>query len=94
MRARIFVRLKQGILDVQGVAVKRALEGLGFVEVRDLRMGKVLEVELEPQDLARARTRLEEMCRKLLANPVLEDFTVEIIDTAEQSCHSSRPGLR
>jgi phosphoribosylformylglycinamidine synthase len=81
MRARIFVRLKQGILDVQGVAVKRALEGLGFVEVRDLRMGKVLEVELEPQDLARARTRLEEMCRKLLANPVLEDFTVEIVDT-------------
>jgi len=81
MRARIFVRLKQGILDVQGVAVKRALEGLGFVEVRDLRMGKVLEVELEPQDLARTRTRLEEMCRKLLANPVLEDFTVEIVDT-------------
>ncbi len=81
MRARIFVRLKQGILDVQGVAVKRALEGLGFVEVRDLRMGKVLEVELEPQDLARSRTRLEEMCRKLLANPVLEDFTVEIVDT-------------
>ncbi len=80
MRARIFVRLKQGILDVQGTAIKRALEGLGFHEVRDLRMGKVLEVELEPQDPARARPRLEEMCRKLLANPVLEEYTVEIVD--------------
>ncbi len=81
MRARIFVRLKQGILDVQGTAVKRALEGLGFNEVRDLRMGKILEVELEPQDPARTRARLEEMCRKLLANPVLEEYTVEILDS-------------
>ncbi len=79
MRARVFVRLKQGILDVQGKAVKRALEGLGFAEVKDLRMGKVLELELEVQDPGRARVRLEEMCQKLLANPVTEDFTVEIV---------------
>jgi len=80
MRARVFVTLKRGILDVQGTAVKRALEGLGFTEVKDLRMGKVLEVELELQDAARARSRLEEMCQKLLANPVMEEFTVEIVD--------------
>ena len=85
MRARVFVRLKQGILDVQGKAVKRALEGLGFAEVKDLRMGKVLELELEVQDPARARARLEEMCQKLLANPVTEDFTVEIVDNGTRT---------
>ncbi len=85
MRARVFVRLKQGVLDVQGKAVKRALEGLGFAEVKDLRMGKVLELELEVQDPARARARLEEMCQKLLANPVTEDFTVEIVDNGTRT---------
>ncbi len=75
------MRLKKGILDVQGTAVKRALEGLGFSEVTDLRVGKILELELEVRDPAGARARLEEMCRKLLANPVMEDFTVEIVDT-------------
>jgi len=79
MRARIFVRLKKGILDVQGTAVKRALEGLGFAEVKDLRMGKVLELELEGEDPVRARARLREMCQKLLSNPVMEDFTVEVV---------------
>lgn len=85
MRARIFVRLKPGILDVQGTAIKRALEGLGFAEVRDLRMGRVLELELEAQDPARARARVEEMCQKLLANPVMEDFTVEIVDNGART---------
>lgn len=80
MRARVFVRLKPGILDVQGGAVQRALAGLGFAGVKDLRVGKVLELELEEQDPTRARARLEEMCRKLLANPVTEDYTVEIVE--------------
>lgn len=78
MRARVFVRLKGGILDPQGMAVKRALEGLGYAEVRDLRVGKVLDVELETSSPAEARLRLEEMCRRLLANPVTEEFTMEI----------------
>ncbi|MBI4611592.1 MAG: phosphoribosylformylglycinamidine synthase subunit PurS [Candidatus Rokubacteria bacterium] len=81
MRGRVFVRLKKGILDVQGTAVKRALEGLGFAEVRELRMGKILELELDARDPAQARARMEEMCRKLLANPVMEDFTVEVVDS-------------
>jgi phosphoribosylformylglycinamidine synthase len=79
LRARVFVTLKKGILDVQGAAVRRALEGLGFAELKDLRVGKVLELELNIGDTDRARARLEEMCRKLLANPVMEDFTVELV---------------
>ena len=80
MRARVFVKLKRGILDPQGTAVKRALEGLGYREVRDLRVGKVLELELEAAEPVQARGRLEEMCRRLLANPVTEEFTVEIVE--------------
>ncbi len=79
MKARVFVRLKQGILDPQGTAVKRALEGLGYAGVRDLRAGKVLDVNLETSDPVEARLKLEEMCKRLLANPVTEDYTVEIL---------------
>ena len=85
VKVRVFVRLKEGILDPQGVAVQRALEGLGYREVRDLRVGKVLELELTATDSGQARARLEEMCVKLLANPVTEDFTVEIIPEAGRS---------
>lgn len=80
MRVRVLVRLKRGILDAEGAAVKRALDGLGFSEVKDLRVGKVLEVELDADNSAHARARVEEMCRQLLANPVTEDFTVEIVE--------------
>jgi len=80
VRARVFVRFKRGILDPQGAAVRRALEGLGYREVRDLRVGKVLELELEAGEPAQARARIEEMCRRLLANPVTEDFQVEIVE--------------
>jgi phosphoribosylformylglycinamidine synthase len=76
----VLVQLKPGILDVQGTSVRRALGGLGFAEVRDLRVGKLLELELEAGDPATARRRVEEMCARLLANPVTEDFTVEILD--------------
>ena len=77
MKVRVLVRLKPGILDVQGAAVKRALGGLGFTEVADLRVGKVIEVDLDAPSVAQARTRVDEMCRKLLANPILEDYTIE-----------------
>lgn len=85
MRARVFVRLKEGILDPQGVAVQRALEGLGYREVRSLRVGKVLELELALADSGEAHARLEEMCNRLLANPVTEDFTVQIVSEAASS---------
>lgn len=79
MKARVLVRLKQGILDAQGASVKRALEGLGFPEVQDVRVGKVLDLELAGASADQARTRIEEMCARLLANPVIEDFTVEVL---------------
>jgi phosphoribosylformylglycinamidine synthase PurS subunit len=76
-KVRVLVRLKPGILDVQGAVVKRALVGLGFSDVTDLRVGKVIEVELDAPTPAAARARAAEMCRKLLANPVLEEYTIE-----------------
>ena len=80
MRARVLVRLKPGILDVQGAAVQRALAGLGFGDVRDLRVGKLIEVDIEAGTPALARQRVDEMCKKLLANTILEDYTIETIE--------------
>ena len=78
MRARIVIRLRPGVLDPQGTTIRKALESLGFPEVRELRVGKVLELILDETDRARARARLDEMCRKLLANPVIEDYSIEV----------------
>jgi phosphoribosylformylglycinamidine synthase len=83
MQARIVVRLRPGILDPQGTTIQRALEGLGFPEVRDLRVGKVLDLTLDETDAGRARQRLDQMCRKLLANPVIEDYTFEVVEGDE-----------
>ena len=80
MKFRVLVRLKPGILDVQGAAVQKALAGLGFAEVSDLRVGKVIEIELDTATADAARARVGEMCRQLLANPVLEDYTIEMAD--------------
>lgn len=79
MKLRVLIRLKPGILDVQGAAVKRALHGLGFAELADLRIGKVVELEVDADSPERARARVDEMCAKLLANPILEDYTIEIL---------------
>ena len=77
MKVRVLVRLKAGILDVQGAAVQRALGGLGFGDVRGLRVGKLIEVDVDAPTPERARARVDEMCRKLLANTILEDYTIE-----------------
>ena len=77
MKVRVLVRLKSGILDVQGAAVQRALGGLGFGDVRELRVGKLIEVDVDAPTPERARQRVDEMCRKLLANTILEDYTIE-----------------
>jgi phosphoribosylformylglycinamidine synthase len=79
MKARVLVRLKPSILDAQGVTVKRALASLGFGEVQDVRVGKVLDVELDGLGPDDARRRVDEMCARLLCNPVIEDFTVELL---------------
>ena len=79
MKARVLIRLKQSILDAQGASVKRALEGLGFPEVMDVRVGKVLDLDLGGLDREAARRRIDEMCGRLLVNPVIEEFTVEVL---------------
>ena len=79
MKARVLVRLKPGILDVQGAPVQRVLQGLGFGEVQGLRVGKVLDLELDGVSGDSARRRVEEMCARLLTNPVIEDYTVEML---------------
>jgi phosphoribosylformylglycinamidine synthase subunit PurS len=77
MKVRVLVRLKPGILDVQGAAVQRALAGLGFGDVRGLRVGKLVEVDVDAATAAQARDRVDEMCKRLLANTILEDYTIE-----------------
>ena len=79
MKARVLIRLKASILDVQGASVQRALEGLGFHEVRGVRIGKVLDVDLDGESREEARRRIGEMCARLLVNPVIEDFSVEVV---------------
>jgi phosphoribosylformylglycinamidine synthase len=77
VRATVLVRPKQGILDPQGEAVESALGHLGF-KVTDARIGKVIDLEVEAPDAATAKTQVEEMCRQLLANPLMESFEVEV----------------
>jgi phosphoribosylformylglycinamidine synthase len=77
MKIRVLVRLRPGILDPQGATVQRALAGLGFHDVTELRVGKLIEIDVEAETEEHARERVDEMCRKLLVNPLLEDYTVE-----------------
>ena len=79
MRARVLVRLKPSILDAQGATVQRALAGLGFAEVQEVRVGKVVDVELTGLGPEDARRRVDDMCARLLCNPVIEDFSVEML---------------
>ncbi len=78
MRATVLVRPKPGILDPQGEAVGSALGHLGF-EVRDARVGKVIDLDLESTDATEAKAEVERMCERLLANPLLESYEVEIV---------------
>jgi len=80
MKARVFVRLKQGVLDPQGMTIQRSLHSLGYDEVSGVRQGKVFELELSATDEVRARERVVEMSRRLLSNPVIEDFRVEMVE--------------
>jgi len=80
MRVKIFVSLKNGVLDPQGKAIERSLHTLGYTEVGDVRVGKFLEVEVGAASRAEAESRVREMCDKLLANTVIEDYRFEIED--------------
>jgi phosphoribosylformylglycinamidine synthase len=79
MKARVFVTLKPGVLDPQGKAIHHALEGLGFSGVNDVRAGKLIELDVDDRT---TDSDLEEMCRKLLANTVIENFRIERLANA------------
>ncbi len=79
IKARVTVTLKNGVLDPQGKAIEHALGGLGFSGVDSIRQGKVFDVVLQTSDRAEAESELKAMGEKLLANMVIEDFTVEVV---------------
>lgn len=81
MKAKIYITLKNGIHDPQGRAVQQSLHTLGFETVQDVRIGKFLEVDLQDKEKASAETTINDMCQKLLANMVIEDFRYEIIES-------------
>jgi phosphoribosylformylglycinamidine synthase PurS subunit len=78
MRARVTVRLKAGVLDPQGKTIQKSLASLGYDEVGEVRQGKVFDLEVHADDAEGARARIEEMCKRLLANPVIEEYQVEV----------------
>jgi phosphoribosylformylglycinamidine synthase PurS subunit len=77
MKTRVYVTLKNGVLDPQGKAIHHALEGLGFSGVRDVRAGKLIELDL---DESVSDEQIEAMCRKLLANTVIENYAIDLVE--------------
>ncbi|WP_410513424.1 phosphoribosylformylglycinamidine synthase subunit PurS [Paenibacillus sp. BR2-3] len=80
LKATVYVTIKKSVLDPQGVAVQGALHSVGFQEVESLRIGKYMEMTLDTDNRAEAEGRLKEMCEKLLANTVIEDYRYELED--------------
>ncbi len=78
MKARITVTLKSGVLDPQGKAIEHALDGLGFEGVTEARQGKLIELELDHTDKSAAEAAVKEMCEKLIANTVIENYAIEL----------------
>jgi phosphoribosylformylglycinamidine synthase subunit PurS len=79
MKARIKITLKGGVLDPQGKAIQHALASLGFSGVNDVRQGKYIEVDLAEANETRAREQVERICKELLANTVIENYTYELV---------------
>ena len=79
MQARVHITLKSGVLDPQGKAIENALGGLGFSGVSNVRQGKVIDMAVSGGDPATAHTQIADMCDKLLANTVIEDYVIEIL---------------
>ena len=76
--AKVYITLKPTVNDPQGLTIKGALHNLGFTSVEDVRAGKYIEVRLEENDLTKAKEQVNEMCRKLLANPVIENYRFDL----------------
>ena len=79
MKARIKIMLKSGVLDPQGEAIKHALNNIGFESVTGVRQGKVIELDIEGSDKRQVRSQIENMCNKILANTVIENFEIELL---------------
>jgi len=75
----VHITLKPGVLDPQGAAVRRSLDSLGFGGIEKVRQGKVIELDLKETDVLKATAQVEKMCEKLLANTVIENYSVEIL---------------
>src|SRR5690625_1402728 len=82
-KARVFVTLKPGVLDPQGKAVAGGLEDLGYEGIADVRVGKLIEITLEEADPERLREQIDAMCTRLLANPVIEEYSFELESETE-----------
>ena len=78
MKAKVYITLKNGVLDPQGKAIQNSLGHLGFEGVNEVRQGKLIEISLKETDKAAAEAELKQMCEKLLANTVVENYTVEV----------------
>jgi phosphoribosylformylglycinamidine synthase len=95
MKANIVITLKKSLFDAQGATVQKALHHLGYVNVKDLRIGKFVTIELDGDDPAALKAEVEEMCQKLLANPIIEEFRVELdgqpVKAIEEMAVSSPP---
>ncbi len=81
MKVKIFVTLKNGILDPQGRAIQQSLQTLGFSTVEEVRIGKFMELDLNETNTGSAENKIKSMCEKLLANTVIEDYRYEILET-------------
>jgi len=82
LKARVQVMLKNGVLDPQGKAIEHSLASLGFSNVDEVRMGKVIEVDVAETDIDKARVQITDMCEKLLANTVIERYEIELEDAS------------
>lgn len=80
MKARVYISLKNGVLDPQGKAISNSLHGLGFENVLDVRQGKTIDLDLSDMSKDEARTEVDRMCQQLLANTVIENYSIELID--------------
>ncbi len=78
LKAEIYITLKKTVADPQGLTIKHALDSLGYKEVEEVRIGKLVTVKLNINDKKEAEQRLNEMCKKLLANPIIEDYSFKI----------------
>lgn len=80
MKARIKIMLKSGVLDPQGAAIKQALNNIGFESVTGVRQGKIIELEVDGSNKNEVRSEIENMCNKMLANTVIENFEIEVFE--------------